>query len=1537
MRANALVVALAAMLVTVPTGGQPDDTRPYFSLSSNRTYAPGEKPSIQLWAQNVDQLDFRVYRIKDPVAFFSSLEDQHRYGGQAPPVARTVTPIEKFHNFKRRCRNWVRDLFRAQFSAESRTLIRTWSAERRQKKMAPAATSYAEAPLLNPQQVVSVWKQGLSKGRRWESQTIPIAVPGKGVYVVEAVKGQYRAYTIVMVSDIAAITKTAPGHLIARVVTRRDGTPIAGSQTMLIVDRKVISTARTNEQGIIDLKIEAVKPENILVMARHDGDFTMSAPYGWNLGSDPDRAMTAYIYTDRPVYRPGHKVHFKALVRRRPASDYRLPTQREVMVEVRDTDGQTAFRKTLPVSQTGTVHGEFDLTEGAPLGYYSIEVQAGESKSHGGFEVEEYKKPEYEVRVTSDKRRILQGETAEALIDARYFFGEPVANAKVTYTVHRSRYWFPYYGDEEDLEEEEGDDDGRWSQNEQLLEETGKLDSEGRLRVRIPTQLWPADARLRIEARVADQANREISGSGSIIATRASFILAAWPEQYTYQPGQTARIKVEARDYDGKPVETAFRAELKQWRGRKQGLGPRVYQTEGRTDAQGTATVEIPTQQAGAWHVVLTAATPEGREANDEVSLWVSGSANSWASERREQIEIVPDKKSYQPGETARVMLITGVPEADILVASEGLELHGYQLVKTKGPTTTVSIPIIAAHEPNFFVSASFLRDNQFHHGTKSIRVPASGKKLKVEIKPSKDQFRPGEPAEYTIRASDAAGRPVAAEFSLGVVDEAIYSIRRDATRDIFGFYYGRIWNTVATDSSLSYYFQGEAGKRRMTLASLRPPTSFAQLKQERLVQPNVRKAFPDTALWLADLTTDSTGRGTARLTFPDALTTWRATARGITADTRVGSAVEKTIVRKNLILRLATPRFFTEGDEVTISGIVHNYLQGEKVVRMSLEAAGAEIIEGSTRDVTVASRGETHVEWRVRAKAPGEVKLLGKALTDEESDALELTLPVHPHGVKLSEARSGSLEQTGEDARVNLAFPAETVPASRMIEISVTPSVAGAIFGALEYLTTFPYGCTEQTMSSFLPNVVVAEALKQLNVKSTIDPGLLKKKIQAGLDRLYEFQHEDGGWGWWQTDDSQLFMSAYVVAGLAQANAAGYPVREDVLTRATAWLTAEGRENPRALPDLRAYVAYALVQAGVKDAAMMDAIWTGRNQMTAYGQALTGLALDALNDRRAKEIAGALQSSVKSDEREASWTVDRDNLMDFHGDASPEATAYAVKLLSRTHPQSPLLAKAAVWLMAHRSEGFYWNSTKQTAMVIHGLTDYLKASGELKPNLNVAVTVNGKQVLARQFSEADALAPAAHTIRLNAADLAGANDIRITRSGSGRLYWSARAEYFSTAQKLVRTGSVGLNLVREYFRLLPEKDGDKLVYRFSNFDGALKPGDVLAVRLTVSGGNWRYLLTEDPIPAGLEFIERDDLIEIKDKPSWWSWWYSRREFHDNRAAIFQTYFDRGQTQYVYFLKAVNPGRYRVSPARIQPMYQPQYLSTTEARIVEVK
>ena len=321
-----------------------------------------------------------------------------------------------------------------------------------------------------------------------------------------------------------------------------------------------------------------------------------------------------------------------------------------------------------------------------------------------------------------------------------------------------------------------------------------------------------------------------------------------------------------------------------------------------------------------------------------------------------------------------------------------------------------------------------------------------------------------------------------------------------------------------------------------MRLAELRPASHLAQLKPERLVQPKVRKAFPDTAFWAADLTTDATGHARAKVDFPDSLTTWRATARGVTADTTVGSATLKTIVRKNLILRLVVPRFFVQGDEVVISALVHNYLTERRRPRAFRSISKAWTCSTArTKDVRIPSRGEVKVDWRVRAQQVRSPSSPGKALTDEESDAMELDLPVNVPGVQLSVSRGGS---HGERRRTSLRshVPGQVAPGSRSLSIRVSPSIAGSLFGALDYLTSFPYGCVEQTMSSFLPNIVVRQAVQDLNLKADLDDAALQEKIRAGLERLYAYQHEDGGWGWWETDESHPFMTAYVVAGLAQA-----------------------------------------------------------------------------------------------------------------------------------------------------------------------------------------------------------------------------------------------------------------------------------------------------------------------------------------------------------------------------------------------------------------
>jgi uncharacterized protein YfaS (alpha-2-macroglobulin family) len=636
-------------------------------------------------------------------------------------------------------------------------------------------------------------------------------------------------------------------------------------------------------------------------------------------------------------------------------------------------------------------------------------------------------------------------------------------------------------------------------------------------------------------------------------------------------------------------------------------------------------------------------------------------------------------------------------------------------------------------------------------------------------------------------------------------------------------------------------------------------------------------------------------------------------------------------------MVRLAVPRFFRQGDEVTVSAIVHNYLENTKTVKVSLDATGLDVLQGATTDISVPSKGEAKVDWRVKAQNVRGASLVTKALTNEESDAMQLDLPVVPFGVKMADAKSGSVASASGDQDVTIKFPAGTELSSHSLDLSVTPSVAGTIFGALDYLTSYPYGCTEQTMSSFLPNIVVAKAAQDLGLKGTINQNDLKQKIRAGMDRLYDFQHDDGGWGWWKDDESAVFMTSYVVSGLSQAQAAGYEVKDGVISRGQEWLKGSLKKYPNMRTDLRAYVAYALIQSGSKDSELLDKIWDKRDKASAEGLAITGLTLQTAGDARAKDVADELEKQAKVTDLEAWWDSSFDYLMEYDFDDSPETTAYAVKLLSAVKPNSPLLSKAAFWLATHRDDGYFWFSTKQTAMVVYGLSDYLKASRELNADFSVEISLNDKIVLTRKFTAADTMSATAPGVHLTFDQLAaGENKIHVHKSGQGRLYWSARGEYFSTEKKDIQNNRISLSITRDYFRLVPQTENDRIVYTLTPLTGTLAPGDVIAVKLDVGGSKWRYLLMEDPIPAGTEFIERDDLYEIKERPGWWEYYFSRREFHDDRAAFFQTYFE-GRHTYFYLLKVVNPGKFRVSPALVQPMYQPSNISTTDTTQVEVK
>ncbi|MGH9160456.1 MAG: alpha-2-macroglobulin family protein, partial [Vicinamibacteraceae bacterium] len=757
-----------------------------------------------------------------------------------------------------------------------------------------------------------------------------------------------------------------------------------------------------------------------------------------------------------------------------------------------------------------------------------------------------------------------------------------------------------------------------------------KLDARGEARVEVPLPVdeQGSDYTATIEARVADQSGQEVSGAGRTVATYGEFLIAASTGRFVFRPRSPVSLRLRVVDYAGQPqVDLPVNVWLARHAytyddatGRSEEREALVTQGVVSTDASGRATWTTRLPAEGGSYRLYASARSEDRVVKSSAWAWVpqTGEESTW--DREQQLELIPDRKSYQPGDTARFVIRGADATGPMLVTKEGRTITWHRVSRLPAGAL-LEVPIEEQDLGNTWVNMVFLKDDRVYQAERRVDVPPLSQALQVTVTARAALSRPREPGLFTIRTLDSSGNPVRAQVSVGVVDEAVYGVKPDTTPDPLRVFYRNEYSRVGTQFSRTYSFVGYAGTRTLKLASKRRPLTLADFKAERPERPFVRKQFPDAIYWVADLVTDETGTATVEVDYPDSLTTWRVTARAITTDTKGGTAVARATTTKDVILRIVPPRFLTEGDRVRLPTVAHSYLEGTTKINVSLQANGIAKDTGfvDTQSCTLGQGGEQRQSWPLVARQPGNARLTGSALTaGPDSDSVEITLPILPYGLAREEGVSGSLhEETAK--RVSLTVPERANPAARRIQVTLAPSLAGAMLGALDYLVTYPYGCTEQTVSSFVPNLLVLRALIDLHMAPTGRAALVDRRSAEGLNRLIDLQNDEGGWGWWKTAESDPFMTAYALWALIEARRAGLAVDQSRLQRAADALATLYAKYPRAVLELKAYETYVLalgrnegVEATAFDQrAALDALWSARGRMSAYGRALLLLALD--------------------------------------------------------------------------------------------------------------------------------------------------------------------------------------------------------------------------------------------------------------------------------------------------------------------------------------
>ncbi len=761
-----------------------------------------------------------------------------------------------------------------------------------------------------------------------------------------------------------------------------------------------------------------------------------------------------------------------------------------------------------------------------------------------------------------------------------------------------------------------------------------------------------------------------------------------------------------------------------------------------------------------------------------------------------------------------------------------------------------------------------------------------------------------------------------------------------------------------------------------------------------------VRNDFRSTVVWQPSVRTGTDGRATVKVKYPDSLTGWKATARAVTKGNQFGIAEGTTRTRQPLIVRLQAPRFFVVGDKVTVSAVINNNTENIQTVRAELDVIGLPVdVDMEDGVVSVPAGAEKRVDWKLQLGSAGKIRIRVTAKSSKYGDAMEKNYPVHEHGIEKLVTKAGKVR--GEDITIKLNVPKARKKDSTTMTVQVTPSMAVTMLDALPYLINYPYGCTEQTMSRFLPTVLTLRTLRELGLKNEdiigrvfggieqahVDKTQPKGKkdldqmnsmVQAGLKRLYDFQHGDGGWGWWKEGKSDHWMTAYVVWGLVLAREAGVEVKDIVIRKSADFLDKRLVEE-ELNPDMQAWMLHALASYWNKDKmyrfgrhrkTAFENLYENRERLNAYTRALLALTAHYYGqDAEAKVLIRNLENGVITDKRPdtsvliagrprnkgvigtAHWG--NDGVYHRWSDGGVEATAFALRALLEISPKNKLIEPVTHWLIKNR-RGAQWSNTRDTAIVIMAMNDYLKVSGELEPEMEYEITVNGRSIAKKKVTAEDVFeAPSRYAIDPKLIR-DGNNQIRITRKGEGAFYFAAETTYFSLEEPIPPAGNE-IFVKREYYKLVGRptllkgyvydkvkvKDGD-----------SIKSGERVETVLTIeSKNNYEYLLFEDLKPAGFEALrirsgeslyarqlkrngqvadvaQAPPTIPGARKPAGGDftgqsrWVY--QELRDRKVAMFIDKLPEGMWQIKYTLRAEVPGQFHALPVLGHAMYVPE-------------
>lgn len=1222
---------------------------------------------------------------------------------------------------------------------------------------------------------------------------------------------------------------------------------------------------------------------------------------------------------------------------------------------------------------------------------FQVESAGGDSlyfqQSNSVFRVEEFKPPEFQVSVEPIGSPA-PGQQVKVKIAASRYSGGPVANANGRAIVTEQGYVHRWSRWEDDVEVGwggYGDEDDEapyyrhrgWQPTYRQTTLTFKTGADGSAELELPKPQDGGDRSYQVQVFVIDASRREVTGSGTINVSSTPVFVDARSDRLLYKPGESIKLKLRAEDANGRPQSPSVELRLLRLEkdGSQSGILTRTAQlSNGRGeavldgDAVGAARIEV--RRAGA---------PDAEPPYATTDVWLTSDVKPITPPNL-GFALLTDRAPLAVGGTIRALVVTPSSGGHVFFTIEGHALHAAKSFPLNGRARFVELPLTAAMTPNAWLHIGRFEQGTFLQQQAVVKVSGTDNALRVSVSHSSEVVEPGAPQKARI---DIKGAQSEVELMVSSVDEAIFSIEPDRN-DLLSFFGRRPqqqWVTTASTQNqrafrpmpskdrdrppepvvederarlsppapsapASQLAQGsmddQFGGRREEKVARKAKKESAGASAEEMAAPapaksaagpgggageepvKVRTNFSSSAGWFPQVAVGGL-RKELELRVPDSLTRFRTLAVAMTAGGQMGVGKASFRTEKPLMVRLQAPRFFTERDEVTLSALVSSRLAAAASVQVSLDAPGFEPIDATQRTVEVAAGGDARVDVRYRVVKPGEVKILAIARGGGAKDAMELTLPVVVHGSAQRASFSGRLS---ENVGLQVKLPEQRNASATRFELTVSPTLASVMMDALPYLAQYPYGCVEQTLSRFVPAAIAAKTARELGLPSSRVPQNLDDMVDAGLKRLYGFQHGDGGWGWWQSDDTNRWMTAYVVYGLSLGRASGLQVDPGVVQRGREYLTSH-LGAALGNPDEHTWMLFALASTGGAPKAGLDKAFARRSKLSKRSRALLALALQAAKDPRARIAVENLDDILQAaKERQDASVGDANDI--WQTSEAIEATAYTLMAIYRHDPSSPWVKPLTDFLVLRRNGG-KWRTTRDTAFSLYALSELALREKAAQSSGSFIVQVNGREAARIRFGSGgmDLSGPVVLT---DAAFQPGVNTVTLLRDGAPVTgYYAATFDVYNRDENVKGVGG-DVKVSRTYTLLGKPAAPSERMSASTEYGMAVESGIRVRVDLEVKANKAvEFLLIEDLKAAGFE------AVALKSGPELCEYRCAHVELRTDRVAFFLSQLPVGVTKLSYELRAEAPGRFHALPARVEAMYAPELRATSDEMRLEVR